>query len=268
MMFHDCSKVAKILISFAILLRVVDSSNAQENDTTRTSRLEAWFQNTNGPSALLKLDRSTLFGAVAFNSPYLFGGSALNDKITCASCHNTGGISGPALTVKFDKEIPNLFERHWDKDYRMSLMPEKFIRLSIVNEFSGPSPSDEYVQAIGRYVRQLENIQDNSISICFDQKMVAGLAISIIRYDIKEGNLGDLDFLIETARFALGEYYNSGTKTKVADLEVANNQLKKMSDLIQSSHQIVDKFDYDFTLSQIQAELLGGIQIDIFKSSQ
>lgn len=227
------------------------------------TRLEAWLTSVPNHQDSFVLDRQLLFGAIAFNSPYLFGGAALRDHITCVACHGSDGPSGPALHISFDKKIPDLFEQDWDDNRNSDRMPDSFIKVSIRDEFSGPQPSDYLVRGMGAYLRQIANARHYSGSVRFDAKMLAGLAILVLRDDLAHQQYGDIDFLIETARFALGE--------AVVDLDAAsqlkftqfNRQLKELGERLGLTLQDAELREIDCRLAPIQSELLEGLIVTV-----
>jgi cytochrome c peroxidase len=122
-------------------------------------------------------------GNLAFNSPYLLGATARRAGISCASCHVNGATNPklfiPGLSTRpgnFDTTsalfnaktddgvldpltIPSLrgarFLSPYGHDGRMESLRE-FVRNVIVNEFAGPEPSAQLLDAIVFYIDDID----------------------------------------------------------------------------------------------------------------
>lgn len=123
-------------------------------------------------------------GAVLFQSPALLGGQAARARLSCASCHNSGrdnphfflsGISDRPGTAdvtasffgtarangRFDPvRIPDLTQPgRISRDPATSSL-ERFIRILIVDEFSGDEPDGASLGALSAYVRAVQPCAD------------------------------------------------------------------------------------------------------------
>ncbi len=122
-------------------------------------------------------------GDMAFSSPYILGGPARKAGLNCSTCHVNGasnaklyvpGMSsrpgnfdttGPFFNPKADNgtldpvTIPSLrgarYLAPYGHDGRMSSLHD-FIRNVIVNEFAGPEPTSEILDAIVVYIQDID----------------------------------------------------------------------------------------------------------------
>jgi Di-haem cytochrome c peroxidase len=122
-------------------------------------------------------------GNLAFNSPYILGGAARKARISCGTCH-VNGASNPKLFIpglsthpgNFDTTssffnpktdngvldpvtIPSLrgarFMAPYGHDGRTASLRD-FVLNVIVNEFSGPAPSPQILDAITAYIEDID----------------------------------------------------------------------------------------------------------------
>jgi hypothetical protein len=183
-----------------------------------------------------RLSPEVALGIVAFNSPYLFGSLALRDALTCRSCHAESGPSGPAERLVFDAPVPLLYGRRWGGPQgRMGSDPnlEVFARHAIVEEFDGPEPARDIVAGLAAYVRQLPS-PHSSNAVCLGAKDVVLVALSLVTEALDRNDRARVDFLLESARFTLGEDVQDALiASRVPDPAViaANVDLKGISAL-------------------------------------
>jgi hypothetical protein len=132
-----------------------------------------------------------VLGDVAFSSPKLLGGAARQAGISCSTCHVNGAGNSlfyiPELSTRqgnFDTTshvfnpktddqvldpltIPSLRGAHllapYGHDGRM-LSLRDFVRNVIVNEFSGPEPSQEVLDAIVMYVEDIDFVPNRRLA--------------------------------------------------------------------------------------------------------
>jgi hypothetical protein len=129
-------------------------------------------------------------GNLAFNSPYILGDAARKARIGCGSCH-VNGASNPKLFIpglstrpgNFDTTssvfnpktdngvldpvtIPSLrgarFLAPYGHDGRTASLRD-FVRNVIVNEFSGPVPSPQILDAIVAYIEDIDVLPNPSL---------------------------------------------------------------------------------------------------------
>jgi hypothetical protein len=198
-----------------------------------------------GAVDLKLVPRDVALGLVAFNSPYLFGAQALHDGITCQSCHADCGLSGPAVRLVFDAPVPRLHGRRWrGPENRRGDDPdlEAFARRAIVDEFDGPMPDPDIVSALAAYVRQLPDTATGTSShaIRLSSLDVAITTLALVDDALGRKDLMRLDFLVESARFVMGQEdaaeSGDGSQVPRAALIVANDGLKAISRLAWAGH--------------------------------
>jgi cytochrome c peroxidase len=129
-------------------------------------------------------------GDLAFGSPSILGGAARQAGISCSTCHVNGasnakffipGMStragnfdttGPLFNPKADNgvldpvTIPSLrgarYLAPYGHDGRMASLRD-FIRNVIVNEFAGPEPSPEILDAMVTYIQDIDFLPNPSL---------------------------------------------------------------------------------------------------------
>jgi cytochrome c peroxidase len=139
---------------------------------------------TGGKSYLINL------GDLAFNSPTLLGGPARQANISCGSCHVNGAgnakffmpkmstrpgnfdTTGPLFNPKADNfaldpvRIPSLrgarYLFPYGQDGRMASLRD-FVRNVVVNEFAGPEPSPEILDAMVAYIQDIDFLPNPSL---------------------------------------------------------------------------------------------------------
>jgi di-heme cytochrome c peroxidase len=129
-------------------------------------------------------------GDLAFSSPTILGGAARQAGISCSTCH-VNGVSNPKLYVphmstrpgNFDTtgplfnpkadngvldpvRIPSLrgarFLAPYGNDGRFESLRE-FVHNVIVNEFAGPEPSSEILDAMVAYIQDIDFLRNFSL---------------------------------------------------------------------------------------------------------
>jgi cytochrome c peroxidase len=129
-------------------------------------------------------------GDLAFSSPGILGGAARQAGVSCSTCHVNGasnakffipGLSthagnfdttGPLFNPKADNgvldpvTIPSLrgarYLAPYGHDGRIASLRD-FIRNVIVNEFSGPEPSPEILDAMATYIQDIDFLPNPSL---------------------------------------------------------------------------------------------------------
>lgn len=185
---------------------------------------------------LTLVPRDVALGLVAFNSPYLFGAQALHDGITCRSCHADCGLSGPAVRLVFDAPVPRLHGRRWrGPESRRGDDPdlEAFSRRAVTDEFGGPMPDPDIVSALAAYVRQLPDTAPGASphALRLSSLDVAITALALVDDALQKKDRMRLDFLVESARFVVGQEAAGSGAGASAALIVANDDLKAISRL-------------------------------------
>jgi cytochrome c peroxidase len=129
-------------------------------------------------------------GDLAFSSPAIFGGVARQAGISCSTCHQQGA-GNPRLYVPGMSSRPGTFDASstlfnpkadngvldavtppslrgvkylapYGHDGRFPTLRE-FIRNAIVNEFAGPEPSPQIVDALVAYVREIAFLPNDKL---------------------------------------------------------------------------------------------------------
>jgi cytochrome c peroxidase len=129
-------------------------------------------------------------GNLAFSSPAILGGVARQAGLSCETCHVNGAgnarffmpkmstrpgnfdTTGPLFNPKADNQvldpvrIPSLrgarYLAPYGNDGRMASLRD-FVRNVIVNEFAGPEPSPEIVDAIVAYIQDIDFLPNPSL---------------------------------------------------------------------------------------------------------
>ena len=169
-------------------------------------------------------------GRALFNAPQLLGGQAARAGVSCASCHSNGrrnshfqlsGISaGPGTADvsasffsvargngRFDpKPIPDLALPGRIARDPQSHALEKFLRGLIVDEFSGPPPSDPALTDLAAYVRAVRpcpDREDEAVSLA-DRIELFRDSVSAAARAATASDRRTASILIEAARWQLG----------------------------------------------------------------
>jgi cytochrome c peroxidase len=139
---------------------------------------------TGGKSYLISL------GDLAFNSPNIFGGPARQANVSCGTCHVNGAgnaklfmpkmstrpgnfdTTGPLFNPKANNfvldpvRIPSLrgarYLFPYGQDGRMASLRD-FVRNVVVNEFAGPEPSPEILDALVAYIQDIDFLPNQSL---------------------------------------------------------------------------------------------------------
>ncbi len=131
-------------------------------------------------------------GDMAFASPSLFGGPARQAGISCDTCH-VNGAGNPALFVTGMSTVPGTFDTTgplfnpkadngvqdpvtipslrgarylgpYGHDGRMGSLHD-FVRNVVVNEFAGPEPSPEILDAIVAYIQDIDFLPNSRLDL-------------------------------------------------------------------------------------------------------
>ncbi len=175
-------------------------------------------------------------GAVAFRSPFLFGGLAARKKISCHACHQNGGsnqsffISGlsdksgriDATNAVFSKklednqfnpiDIPTLYNINGKKQFgTLATLPTKsdFVRHVIENEFDGPVPNQRIFDGLMTYINRFDDpcTDQNRDRIPREvnadfQRIITGVKTG--ENEWRAGNIEVANFILLSMRHELG----------------------------------------------------------------
>lgn len=198
-------------------------------------------------------------GEALFRTPTLLGGQAAKARISCNSCHLSGGgnssflfpnISGDPGTADVSNSFFSSFRGNQNFDPiaipdlrqvgKISKDPAKsdlrnFIRGLIVEEFNGNIPSDKALDAITYYVQNLEPMDisnsDNATSIASvgDPISIIEQSYDNIQISIRENDMETAKLLVDSIRHQLGLIYERYNHKKLN---------KHRNDIINSSTEI------------------------------
>lgn len=215
-------------------------------------------------------------GELAFASPALLGGQAEKKRLSCASCHRNGrdnphflfpAISGVAGTAdvtsglfgveRADRTfnplpIPDLADpaTHIKADRTDTEALQEFIRLQIIEEFSGDEPSPSILKAVTAYVEAVSN------TACTDpsarqkitwQSDFEAARDAALRASAESSTSGET-FWRQTARASLRRLYERYAAPQ-------HGRLRK--ELIDRSRQIADGADWPEGNDPLEARLAG-----------
>lgn len=151
---------------------------------------------------VLRLSPEVALGLVAFNSPYLFGGKALRSQLTCGACHSNDGPSGAAVRLRLRAPVPDLRAAAGRIDVAA------FVDHAVVAEFDGPPLPRRTARALAALAGVLAPVASDPAEMCRVEaaSLVAiGLRLAIARVGATDAGADELDFLLDSLRFILGE---------------------------------------------------------------
>ena len=169
----------------------------------------------------IRLSPEVALGLVAFNSPYLFGGKALRSELTCAACHSKEGPSGSALRLRLRAPAPDL---HAAGD-RINV--SAFVSHAVVTEFDGPPLSQRTSHALAALTRVLAPYSAGPTQIYrVDGPALVSIGLRLLLMDAHSANrqADDLNFLIDSLRFVLGEMARDAQLGKQTTLLAETNR--------------------------------------------
>lgn len=136
---------------------------------------------------------SAALGALAFNTPILYGRAARADGITCAACHAAAGVSGAAAALTFDRPIPDLAA------HAPPGLPARIAGL-IQAEFDGPPPAPFVRDALAAYVAALPRAHAAA-----GLPDLLRLAVELLTRAVAARDLDRAAFIADATRAMLGE---------------------------------------------------------------
>ena len=140
-------------------------------------------------------------GLVAFNSPYLFGGRALHNGLTCGACHNASAPSGAAVRFRFRKEVPDL-RRSSERGVDVA----SFVDGALVHEFAARPASPKIANGLAALAKVIAPVSPSQEERCqIDAAALVDIALHLLQARTHSGTIEDAEFLIDSARFDLGE---------------------------------------------------------------
>jgi hypothetical protein len=150
----------------------------------------------------LRLSPEVALGLVAFNSPYLFGGRALRSQLTCGACHAKEGLSGAAVRLRLRAPVPDLGIAASQVDVAA------FVDRAVVAEFDGPPLPGRTARALAALAAVLAPVASDADRMCrvdAPSLVAIGLRLAIARAGAGDAGSDEMDFLLDSVRFILGE---------------------------------------------------------------
>lgn len=203
------SAVAGLFIGLALAGALLLSCDANAGEPPRQGvRVSTWLDLSAcaaTPEAV-RLSPDVAFGLLAFNSPYLFGGKALRSQLTCGACHAKDGPSGAAVRLRMRAAVPDLRRAAERVDVAA------FVNHAVVAEFDGPPLPRRTARALSALVSVLAPFSSDPAEMCrvdATSLVAIGLQLAIVRVGAADADADELDFLLESLRFILGEMARS-----------------------------------------------------------
>jgi hypothetical protein len=167
-------------------------------------RVATWLdrQALRGTPQDMYVSQQLALGLLAFNSPYLFGGKALRSQLTCGACHSQEGLSGAALRLSLRGPVPDLRAAASHTDVAA------FVTHAIKTEFDGPPLSQQNARALAALSDVLAPmaLETKSAYRVDGSALIAiGLRLTVAFANKANAGTEELDFVIDSLRFLLGE---------------------------------------------------------------
>jgi hypothetical protein len=202
-------KLARVAVGFIVGLALSEAmllpcdSNAAE-PPRQAVRVSTWLdlKACAATPDVVKLSPDLALGLLAFNSPYLFGGRALRSQLTCGACHAKDGPSGAAVRLRMRAAVPELRSAADKVDVAA------FVDHAVVAEFDGPPLPRRTARALSALARVLAPFSSDPATMCrvnATSLVAIGLQLAIVRVGAADAGADELDFLLESLRFILGE---------------------------------------------------------------
>jgi hypothetical protein len=170
---------------------------------------------------VLRLSPEVALGLVAFNSPYLFGGKALRSQLTCGACHAKDGPSGAAVRLRLRAPVPDLRAAVGRIDVAA------FADRAVVAEFDGPPLPGRTARALAALASVLAPFSSDPGEMCrvdAASLVAIGLRLAVAQVGAADAGAEELDFLIDSLRFMLGEITRGTPPDGVASLVIETNR--------------------------------------------
>ena len=191
----------------------------------------------------LQLSLDVALGLVAFNSPYLFGGKALRSQLTCGACHAKEGPSGAAVRLRLRAPVPDLRLAAAHVDVAA------FVDHAVVAEFDGPPLPQRTARALAALTGELAPFSSDGAGMCridAASLVAIGLRLAVARVGASDTGADELNFLLDSLRFVLGEMARDTPPDVPADL------LHEANRSLQDAMQSVDHENRSVALATMQ----------------
>jgi hypothetical protein len=152
---------------------------------------------------------------VAFNSPYLFGGKALRSQLTCGACHAKDGPSGAAIRLRLRAPVPDL------RALASRVDVAAFAEHAVIAEFDGPPLPRRTARALATLAHVLASHSSEPTQMCrvdATSLVFIGLQLAIARVGSAGTDADEVDFLLDSLRFILGEMARGTPPSTLASL--------------------------------------------------
>jgi hypothetical protein len=185
--------------------------------TRQPVRLSTWLDRDacSATSEVLRLSPDVALGLVAFNSPYLFGGKALRSQLTCGACHAKDGPSGAAVRLRLRAPVPEL------RTASRRIDVAAFVDRAVVAEFDGPPLPRRTARALAALVGVIAPFSSSPAEMCqidATSLVAIGLRLATTRVSVAGAGDDELDFLLDSLRFILGEMARGSPPDAMASL--------------------------------------------------
>ncbi|MCW6512826.1 hypothetical protein [Lichenifustis flavocetrariae] len=234
-----------LLLSLALLLQAGHGLALERPSVDLETRLDAKACSMLIGGTGLAVDQEVALGLVAFNSPYLFGGKALHDDITCGACHNDKGASGAVVRLRFRKPVPNLREAS-----ERGIDVASFVDHAVVSEFGGQPAVADVTRALAALARVFAVPSAALDSTCrIGPAGLVDIALRRLAARLGQIEVADADFLIDSARFVLGEMVRDPMASNLVSRAMIDDANQTLHDLL----RIVDEKATDRAVLPLRA---------------
>lgn len=228
---------------------------------------------TNEPSVCLSLPaeqearHQILLGRAAFRSPYLLGGQAARQGISCNACHTNGGVNqyffiegmssdpGTADVTNFHfsktlgdetfnpKPIPSLVDLPMPETISQMQERTKFVLRLIEKEFDGAAPNAHIKAGLLAYIEALDERACKGDALLGREvlKHRLGLIDELITFLPMERDSSTKEFLRASLRAELGRLHARYPKTKIVQAGLTKlNQKVKLGENLDAANFLND----------------------------
>jgi hypothetical protein len=195
---------AGVCIGLALAEALLPCESLAGEPPRQSVRISTWLDRDACASTpqVLRLSPEVAFGLVAFNSPYLFGGKALRSQLTCGACHAKDGPSGAAVRLRLRAPVPDL------RAVASRVDVAAFANHAVVAEFDGPPLTPRTARALAALASALASYSSEPAETCrvdATSLVSIGLRLAVARVGATDAGADELDFLLDSVRFMLGE---------------------------------------------------------------